>query len=331
MSYSMLRSLPAAFGILILALAAPVASASAQDDGAARSFRLVVDNDLFAVHTGHPDDHDYTHGTRLIASAAGAPGWLRALFGGARACDDAAARRTGCLASSLEIAQEIYTPRIDGLMPVPGERPYSGWLAASGSMHFVTGERVRSLRVEVGVTGPPSLAEQAQDGIHAIFGQHERRGWARQLDRGAGFSVAVDERAGLVRQDSGRYVGSIALEYGAMAGTIRTAAHVGLRGRLGVGSRPTWSAADLVTSPWRSVYLITDARQYFVYEDLFVEGNADYPGAARLPMVQEATFGIGVRRGRLALEYRHVLRGREYEAQTSGHAYGSFGITVEGM
>ena len=317
--------------LVLLALLLLAPSAFAQSAGFSRGARLIVDNDLFAVHRGHPDDHDYTHGTRLIATSAGTPGWVRALFGGAPGCDGAAARRAGCLASSFEIAQEIYTPRLDGLAPVPGERPYTGWLSAAGGLHFVTGERIRSLRLEVGVTGPSSLAEKAQDGIHSLLGERERRGWAHQLDRGAGFNVAADERMHVVQRDSGRYVSSLALEYGAVAGTIRTAAHVGLLGRFGVGELPVWSPADLAVTTWRGMYVIAAARQYFVYQDLFVEGNADYPGAVRLPMVQEATLGVGVRRGRLGIEYRHVLRGREYEAQQRAHAFGSVGISVEGM
>ena len=319
----MLRTLSAVLGILVLASAA-----SAQDAADARSFRIVVDNDLFAVHTAHPDDHDYTHGTRLIASSAGAPRWMRALLGAARTCDDGAARRSGCLASSIELTQEIYTPRIDGSTPVPGERPYTGWLAGSGAVHFLSGDRLRSFRVAIGVTGPSSLAEQAQDGMHALLGERERRGWDNQLDRGAGFAVAFNERTAVIGRDSGRVTGSVAIEYGATAGTIRTAAHVGLQGRIG-GGRSIWSPADLVMTPARGLYALTSVHQFFVAQDLFVEGSGDHPGAVRLPMVQEAALGVGARRGRLALEYRHVLRGREYHAQRKAHAFGSFSLTID--
>lgn len=320
----MLRTLLASLGLLLLA-----SSASAQNVGAGSAFRFGIDNDLFAVHTGDPDDHDYTHGTRLVATSSGAPRWVRALLGGPRACDDGAARRVGCLAGSFAISQEIYTPRIDGVTPVPGERPYSGWLAVGAGIHSVSGNRVRTLRLELGVTGPSSLAEQAQDGMHSLLGERERRGWAHQLDRGAGFAVALNERASIAQRDSGRHVGALALEYGAVAGTIRTAVHFGLEGRLGTSSRAVWSPADLAMTPASGVYLIAGARQYFVYRDLFVEGNAEYPGAERLPIVQEATFGLGARRGRVALEYRHVVRGREYDAQREAHAFGSFALTID--
>ena len=324
MHHSMLRSI---FASLLL-LPAVASVAPAQDAGISRSYRLLVDNDLFAVHSGKPNDHDYTHGTRLTVASSGAPRWLRAVFGHARACDGPAAREVGCLASSFTLAQEIYTPRLDGLVPVPGERPYSGWLAATTGMHFVRGARVRSLRLEVGVTGPSSFAEEAQDGMHSLLGERERRGWAHQLDRGAGFALSVEDRLRLAETDSGRYDASLSLEYGAAAGTVRTAAHFGLLSRIGVGHRTAWSPSEMATTT-SGVYLIAAARQYFVLKNVLVEGGGDHPGAVRLPVVQEATLGIGARRGRLALEYRHVLRGREYQAQEKAHAFGSVAFTID--
>jgi hypothetical protein len=52
------------------------AVAAAQEAGAARSIRVVVDNDLIAVRgAGAPPDYDYTHGTRITwcAGASTAP------------------------------------------------------------------------------------------------------------------------------------------------------------------------------------------------------------------------------------------------------------------
>jgi lipid A 3-O-deacylase len=314
----------ALLGLLLLA-----STASAQERAAGRSIRLLLDNDLFAVQGGFPNDHDYTHGTRIVAASAGSPRWMRALLRRPLECETRATRQQGCLASSLEIAQEIYTPRLDGATPVPGERPYSGWLYAGGSAHLVAESRVRSLRLEIGVTGPASLAEQAQDGVHKFLGERERRGWVHQLGQSVGVVVGYDERAIVARRDSGRSIGSVALEYGAMTGNLRTAVHAGLLGRIGFGRDAAWSPTDLAMSPREGVYLIGGVRQYLVARDRFVEGDADHPGAERLPMVQEVVLGIGARGRRVSFEYRHVLRGREYEAQTDAHAWGSFALTID--
>ena len=46
-------------------------------------------------------------------------------------------------------------------------------------------------------------------------------------------------------------------------------------------------------------------------------------------MVQELTLGAGVRKRRVSLEYRWVLRGREYQAQERAHGYGSFLLSID--
>jgi hypothetical protein len=43
------------------------------------------------------------------------------------------------------------------------------------------------------------------------------------------------------------------------------------------------------------------------------------------------TVGFGYRRRSFALEYRHVIRGREYDAQSGAHAYGSMTIALHGF
>ena len=121
--------------------------------------RLSIENDLIAVRgVGAPPDYDYTHGTRVAAAWAGAPAWVRRATGRRPACRDAAARQLGCVATALEVGQEIYTPRRDAPRPVPGERPYAGWLYASAAVRTVSPGRVRAAGIEVGVTGAPSLA-----------------------------------------------------------------------------------------------------------------------------------------------------------------------------
>ena len=37
------------------------------------------------------------------------------------------------------------------------------------------------LELQVGVIGPPSLAEQTQKAIHEVFGMRDPKGWAEQL------------------------------------------------------------------------------------------------------------------------------------------------------
>jgi hypothetical protein len=68
-----------------------------------------------------------------------------------------------------------------------------------------------------------------------------------------------------------------------------------------------------------------------VFYDGFIEQsprNAAVPGARKRTWVGEAAVGIGCRTNRFTAEYRHVVRGREYEAEPSAHAYGSITVSL---
>lgn len=318
--------------LLCAILVVPSASiASAQGADGSRAVRIVVDNDLFALRTNGPADHDYTHGTRIQVASSSAPGWLRALAGRDQSCVSEEARRTGCMATSMELGQEIYTPRLDGPFPIEGERPYAGWLFAELGTHFVSGRRVRTLSGAIGVTGPPSYAEQAQDGIHAILGEHERRGWAHQLDEHVGVQLGYTDRLAVSGALGGARAASLSVGWGARAGSVRSDVHVGAMVRLGARAALAWSPADLERTPASGWYAIAGVRQFVVLHDLFVEGNAMHPGAERRMFVAETTLGIGWRSRQTTLEYRWVRRGREYDAQPVPHAIGSLALTIGGF
>ena len=53
--------------------------------------------------------------------------------------------------------------------------------------------------------------------------------------------------------------------------------------------------------------------------------------AERPPLVGQGEVGVEYRGRRLALEYRHVVRGREYTAEPAAHAYDSITLTALGF
>jgi hypothetical protein len=320
---------------IVVALLTSVPAGVAAQDGPAdggvrRAVRVAVDNDLFAVRGGGlPPDYDYTHGTRATVAWGAAPGWLRT--GGAGpppGCRTAAARDAGCRAASLTVGQEIYTPRRDAPAPVPGERPYAGWLHATGAAVDVRAGRARSLAVTVGVTGPPSLARPVQDGVHRLMHNQPQLGWAHQLRAGTGVEVAYAEVRRRDRRVGGSGVAAVRGVWGATLGTLRAGLGVGAEGTLGLrGTRPWNPAEPEVERPPRA-YLLAGVRQDWVARDAFVEGRGAQAGAVRRPLVRQAELGGGYRWRGLAVEYRHVVRGREYRAQPAAHAVGSVRVTV---
>jgi hypothetical protein len=92
--------------------------ASAQD--LSRSMRIVADNDyfIFWVPPDRRSDDNYTQGLRVSWDPVGAPALARRLI----------CHTMSSCGSQVEVGQEIYTPTKDAPTPLPGERPYAGWL-----------------------------------------------------------------------------------------------------------------------------------------------------------------------------------------------------------
>jgi hypothetical protein len=273
---------------------------------AVRSLTLRLDNDILALRgRGAPADYDYTQGLVVGVELDSAPRWMP---GRLRACD--AGGKEACARTRVEVGQRIYTPRRDAATPIPGERPYGAWLYAGGGVARESGRGVRSVEVELGVTGPPALGEPVQNGVHRLTGSERQVGWAHQT----GFEPGI-----LLRFQEGRRWegGAVRVEPAVRVelGNVRTAAAVGASGVLGRGAGP---------------YARLGGRQEWVVRDIFLDGNTfgSRSTACKLPFVSEGEAAAGFRGRKWSAEYRFVARSREYRAQPEGHAYGSLVLTV---
>jgi hypothetical protein len=313
----------------VLLLVCLATTAAAQSVAAARSVALEVDNDLIAMRgAGVPPDYDYTQGAKVSVAWAGAPPLVRRVLGHRSGCRSPEARRTGCVATAAVVGQEIYTPRRDALEPVPGERPYAGWLYASAMAHVVRRGHARALGVEFGVSGPMSLAEPVQNGVHRLLHNEAQLGWKNQLPTALGFTI----RYGEVRRTEwalGRAAAAaVALRWGAAAGTVVTTLSGGAEATLGLRGSLLWSSTEPEIEHPARVYALVSYRQDAALRNVFVDGRGESGRAERRLLVGQAEAGAGYRWRALALEYRHVVRGREYTAQPVAHAYGSITLTV---
>ena len=280
--------------------------------GAGAQVEIAIDNDVFGLRGADdpPPDYEYTHGLSVSWNARRGP--------------------AGVPAARWEVGQRIYTPRRDAAQPIAGERPYAGWLYGAWE-RTAESEAVRSrLRVEAGVTGPPSLAEPVQNGLHRLAGYERQRGWAHQLgfEPGIVASYGQEIRAmGIGRGEATRL--EVLPSWAVRAGNVRTGAEAGLRARLGVRSGTAWTRAGAARD--LSGWIEAGARQEAVLRDLFIDGNTfaeRSPGLDRRTWVAQGEAAFGIRWRRAELEYRHVLRGREYQTQIEPHPYGSIRIRI---
>jgi lipid A 3-O-deacylase len=281
--------------ILLSGPGMPSAAAAQQISTVALRF----DNDVLALRgTGAPPDFDFTHGLHVGADLVGFP-WPLHRWLATEARD---------LRSHIGIGQRIYTPRQDGCEPVPGERPYAGWLFLDAGV-IVSGSGLEHLlRLELGVTGPAALGEPVQNGFHRLVGSTLQEGWEHQLWGEVaglvGYGVAGAHRWGGARL---RPHGEIAL------GTLWSGAASGVDVRFGSapGARGLYGGAGV--------------RQEWVARNLFLDGNSFGPSvkAEKRNWVSEAAAGLGYGFEPWDVEYRFVLRSPEYAAQPKAHGYGS--------
>lgn len=294
---------------------------------------LEYENDLFAGK-----DRYYTSGVRAgrITRGAGVPGLLRDLgnlipfFPG-----------TGDIKASWSIGQSMYTPKDITLeQPDPDDRPYAGWLYASGGLAEETGQRLDRLQLTVGVIGPASLAKQTQTEIHRVMGSPVPQGWDAQLDNEVTLMVSYERqwRARVRTAEEGWRI-DLTPHWGATLGTPFTLVNTGLTLRAGRDLphdygppriQPALPGSGLFVPRARwgwYVFAGVDARA--VAYNVFLDGSTfrSSPGVDRRPFVGDAQAGAVVGLGRARLAYTHVFRTRDFYGQAEREDFGAVSMS----
>ncbi len=166
-------------------------------------FTLIEENDLI-VDT----DRDYTQGTKLsyLHRDGWVPGWLRWATNSALNLGyDARTAKFG-----YQAGQNIYTPGdTEARRLLVNDRPYAGWLYAGLILHkrgYTAGNlpTLESFELNLGVIGPESLAENAQNGVHRLRHFTLARGWNNQLDTEPGVAARYQRAVSLPLLAGGR-------------------------------------------------------------------------------------------------------------------------------
>lgn len=306
---SYLRCLGAA---LAVALLSPCVCDSQE---LARGIHVTEENDYldFWLPPDRRPDDNYTQGLRIgWESKRTLPLWRRLVCRDTRACG-----------STFEMGQEMYTPTTDD-----GVRPFAGWLYARAGEVVATDHSRRMLSVTVGLTGPPSLAEQTQETFHRLVpGFRRPTGWERQLPTEIDAAVNVQQTWRLSpSRSASRMIDLLPWATGAV-GTLRTSLAAGARTRAGLGLTHPW-LVDSRARTWEA-YLFAGGSIEAVGRDLFLDGSTFRRSAHtdREALVPSRELGVAARYGRLTLEYRAVTQGKEYGAGPSTHPFGTIGVT----
>ena len=300
---------------------------------------IMQENDL-VVRT----DRHYTQGLKIgYLARERAPedaGWL--------------ARWTDCLPplgvkpeayrGGLSLGQTIYTPTdITTRALQQADRPYAGLLQVSlllqrrGQTASET-PVLDHLQLDLGVIGPPSLAEQAQNTVHRLRNFGLAMGWDNQLK--------TEPTLGLKLQRTWRYgcgnPDGFAAEFlphaGASVGNSVTFAALG--GQLRAGYRlprdfgTTTIDSILPGSGGRSAgahrgfYLFTEVEGRAIAYNAFLDGGLFHDGhhVGKHPGVGDAKLGFVFVLKRWDISYTQIARTKEFAGQKEIDAFGSLAL-----
>ena len=290
----------------------------------AGSFTLQMDND-FLARTSKLLDEDYTQGFHFIFDRKESPAILRSAVKRLAGCS-----AEDCVARASTLAgQEIYTPQYYPLIAAD-DRPFGGWLYGGMQLSAVTERDLTSVSIKLGVTGPPSLAQQLQVTFHELVPSYViPPGWNNQLKFEPGVMVTASKGRyseyhrgqasfGLIRSGS------------ASVGNILTDLEAGLTLRAGLNAEHPWM---LEKRRGLGVHASFGARGDIVLRNLFLDGNTFRAGprVKRVPLVWQKEVGMGISLWSISLDYQITTRSKEFTTGRRYHPYGTVSLTRWGQ
>jgi hypothetical protein len=327
----------ALFSIVVAAMAAlPIGAARACDEGGRMAMHLRMENDVLSG-----SDRGYTNGIQLGFTSPTVKTFddpllpLRRLNRGLTWL-----RPRGFPDNNvtLTIAQAMFTPDESELsIPDPLDRPYAGMILAGITYNSRDSYSMRSNRLDVGLVGPSSLAEQTQDLVHDWLGGDEFLGWGHQLQNEPVFRVVHQRLRKWNPQSAPRAVDAI-VHYGGSIGNVTTFANAGVELRFGralpddFGTAPAPYGGES-TAPSRSIgfyrrpsihaYFALDAR--YVLHDITLDGNTwrDSASVDREPLVGDVAVGFATYWRGWEITVARYFRSKEFETERRDTDFGS--------
>lgn len=245
--------------------------------------------------------------------------------------------------ASWTLAQEMHTPSDITLSDPPlSDQPYAGVLYVDSVMYARSERWTHAWQLQLGVTGDKSGAASMQHRVHRAIGSDEPMGWDTQLPGEAiinlGFTTAHLWKQGNVGESAQWRlvpVASVGL------GNYFTGVGAGMYGEIGwnmvdalggTSLRSGLSAASTVgvkpIDRW-SVSFFGGFGGHAVAHYLPLDGTVfhDSRSVDTKPFVGNATVGISVRRGRLALSLSTNYSTKAFEGQENGAEFANLSIS----
>lgn len=145
------------------------------------------------------DRHDRHYTSGVGASLSWQAPWVDSLVGRVPSINNEFDPGQTDYAMGFVGALTMYTPeRFEQTQPIFNDRPFAGFTygglfvqRANRTLKLPTYE---SLEVDVGILGPSSLAQNAQEMVHHFFDYRMPRGWGNQVNDEPDFMIKYDRR-----------------------------------------------------------------------------------------------------------------------------------------
>ena len=313
------------------------------------AFNLVAENDM-VVRT----DRHYTHGTKFtllgseVALARTHPGfhfpvWLAGLTPdlGSKPF----ATRIG-----VNLGQNIYTPTDIAVSTLqPQDRPYAGLLYASlllqkrGTTDAGT-PLLENWRMDLGVIGQPSQAEEAQNTVHRVRNLGTANGWAHQLKTEPAFALRFQRtwrwaEGGAPDGWGWDFLPAAALSlgnigtYAAFGGQVRAGWR--LPGDFGVQIIDSTGAPSMGRTRGedtrRGIFAFAGGEGRAMAYNAFLDGNLWRAShhVSKFPLVADTKFGVVYAGRRFDVSLAQIIRTKEFVGQREVDAYGALSLSVK--
>ncbi|MEN0019743.1 MAG: lipid A deacylase LpxR family protein [Planctomycetota bacterium] len=243
-------------------------------------------------------------------------------------------------AIGFNLRQYIFTPSdIGNPDPQPEDWPWAGWLTIGLFVQRADDHKFDHLQLDLGLTGESSLAEAAQEQVHALLSdQIDPAGWGNQLSHEFTFNLQYERRWKSDELDFGDGEGGMGADLipyvGGRLGNVFIDAEIGVIGRLGLNLPDTFGPASFVditdhtglSDDEFGIYAFGRLGGRVVARNLFLDGNIfqDSTGVDRRNFVGELQGGFEWRWNRWYGGWSFTVLTEELDEQNGKDFYGTF-------
>ncbi|MEJ1969346.1 MAG: lipid A deacylase LpxR family protein [Rhizomicrobium sp.] len=294
---------------------------------------ILFENDIF-----FDTDRHYTNGVALDYTTApqDTPRWLEnfahhlPFFGS-----------SGDVRTDFQLGQDIFTPsNTRRVVPDPTDRPYAGYLYLGLGLLSNSDTHLDQAQLQLGTTGPASLAQDAQNWVHTVIGDHKALGWHYQLRDEPIANIFYERSWKLIPP---RSVFGVFVDFephaGIAVGNAYDYVNAGAMARIGFNLPDDFGPPRLEPSlPGSSffepkggvsAYIFAGADGRAVGRNIFLDGNSFETSASvgKRILVGDVQIGAALQLGGTRLAFTHVFRSKEFNTQPSADQFGAVNLT----